>query len=114
MAKFTYVRQPAAGDRPEFMWGLIEHSTPVDESQKVPKSNDHVDGYDAMVIFLARTMPRCELQAPAGGSDSAPEDVGRRRILMERAREAARAADEVEAVGSAACMEVGPSESRAR
>ena len=84
MAKFTYVRQPAVGDRPEFRWGLIEHSTPVEEYQKVPKSNEHVDGYGAMVIFLARTMPRSELQAPVEGSDSVPEvDVGRRLILME-------------------------------
>ena len=44
MAKFVYVRQPAAGDRTEFRWSLIEHSTPVDHAQKIPKSNDDVDG----------------------------------------------------------------------
>ena len=100
MVKFVFVRQPAAGDRAEPSWSRLECCVPVGESEETPNSNEHVDGYDAMVIFLARTMPRRELQVPAEGSDRVPGDgIGRRQVLLDRARSAARtAAEAVQAV----------------
>ena len=41
----------------------------MDQSQKTLKSNEDVDGYDAMVIFLAKMMPRSEQSATVSNAN---------------------------------------------
>ena len=69
MVKFTYARMPAKGDRPERVWTEIERCRPIAEVMPTPMSDKDVNGYDMMVVFLARAVAGPEPPRPMEMTD---------------------------------------------
>ena len=69
MVKFTYARIPAGGDRYERVWKEIERCRPIAEVQATPKSDEDENGYDMMVVFLARAVTGPEPPRPTTVAD---------------------------------------------
>ena len=66
MVKSTYARMPAKGDRPERVWTEIERCRPIAEVLPTPMSDKDVNGYDMIVVFLARAIAGPEPPRPMG------------------------------------------------
>ena len=73
MVKFTYARMPARDDRPERVWTEIERCRPIAEVMPTPMSDKDVNGYDMVVVFLARAIAGPEPPRPMGMAD--PPDL---------------------------------------
>ena len=66
MVKFTYARLPVADGRPERVWTEIERCRPIAEVMSVPMADKGVNGYDMLVVFLARAVAGPEPPRPMG------------------------------------------------
>ena len=69
MVKFTYARMPAKGDRPQRVWTEIERCRPIAEVLPTPMSDKDVNGYDMVVVFLARAIAGPEPPRPMEMTD---------------------------------------------